>query len=916
MESLKDILKAIGGALASPKPSQDVPGPLSEAIQSLLDKEPAIDDETSNRVHEELSNHYKKHVATNRAKTGAFLQVLCLLRVFITRESQKLYWYKVVILPTLDDVGRLRVELERASSFMLAMLDYDPDDDKDGSQAKESRSYARMLLESYTAHTGDEVSLEQEHIAGHFEHVLISYGKSKPRDFMIVLDDMIFDKDLRAQALGLLTALVSEQPPHLHHVSKTPLIEHLLQCLMIDTSTTVVQMALTALVMFLPHIPTSAKAHLPRLFLIYSRLLCWDQVPKSRLQEGATEEASEDEEEETQEETTEGWQKLFGSQEAEESASLDVTHYFTFLYGLYPLNFTAFIRKPRRYLKDIKFPRAEQLDLDQDLIHQRTDVYRRRHLMHPNFYLTGAEDELEEERFATVDASDVVAKCIGLVSILPTEQPARGIPLPASTTLPPSSVETKDIPGDSLLAGDEDASTVAESTASTTDSVAAARAKAVSRQASSQEFRASQPLQRPPADEHLTQTPVALLRRQVLILQNELNYERYLKQQHLSHIGQLQRRHVDDSTVSASVENLMALNKSLRSKLTKLNEAFAVLKKEKATGRAQSKEFEMKLNSKVRSLRDAEKVWTREREELNLEVSKLQSDNETLRQLVVDSEARELLSKQKTATMDFALERAKDIQKRHTELETKARDQESKAWTYEQSAAKLDAALMDLEAMKMQIASERAQSEQMRVTYEQKVASLLTHPTKTSDTGEQSPKVLEMIEKANRAANARFAQLSKDHAVLKHENARLELQCRESPWASRGARSAGRPERLHITADSESSTHPSTPPQEYFDDEDRSAPMSAPVGLVTSASDVGRMAGESSDFYKQERSAHSAESLDSGTVDSSSKGRKSGSSRGMMSRIGGSSGTRDGDKKKKKAAQAKAGGIRGIRGLM
>lgn len=50
---------------------------------------------------------------------------------------------------------------------------------------------------------------------------------------------------------------------------------------------------------------------------------------------------------------------------------------------------------------------------------------------------------------------------------------------------------------------------------------------------------------------------LAGLKREVLLLRNELNFELFLKQQHLQHIGRLHREHVLDSSVEAERQQLV-----------------------------------------------------------------------------------------------------------------------------------------------------------------------------------------------------------------------------------------------------------------------------------------------------------------------------------------------------------------------
>lgn len=48
-----------------------------------------------------------------------------------------------------------------------------------------------------------------------------------------------------------------------------------------------------------------------------------------------------------------------------------------------------------------------------------------------------------------------------------------------------------------------------------------------------------------------TRLLIAALKREVLLLRNELNFELFVKQQHLQHMGRLHREHMVDSSVEA-----------------------------------------------------------------------------------------------------------------------------------------------------------------------------------------------------------------------------------------------------------------------------------------------------------------------------------------------------------------------------
>ena len=249
-------------------------------------------------------------------------------------------------------------------------------------------------------------------------------------------------KQYRIQALNLLSAFVRLQPPHLHLVLETPLIHHLEKCLLIDTSSTVIELALVVLIMFLPHIcgALTSDHHLPKLFLVYTRVLCWDKLGSAeesglaKDSAGAAGDESGDDEAEDNE-SEQAWEQVQQSMDYPDSSPPALMHYYTFLYGLFPLNYMSFIRKPRRYLKSLNFPGARDFDLDQDLIHSRTEPYRRVHLLHPNMFITTVEDELSENRWLKSDPADVVTECMDLCVAVSAALHDPGPP--PNTKLPP-----------------------------------------------------------------------------------------------------------------------------------------------------------------------------------------------------------------------------------------------------------------------------------------------------------------------------------------------------------------------------------------------------------------------------------------------------------------------------------------------
>ena len=636
------------------------------------------------------------------------------------------------------------------------------------------------------------------------------------------------------------------QPPHLHLVLDTTLLQHLEKCLLIDTSTVVIELALVVLIMLLPHIcgALTSDHHLPKMFLIYSRLLCWDKLSKSEEQNTEKEqdekdyEDSEEDEEEDGTDNDQTWEPLQPA-EGEEGGSPTLMHYFTFLYGLFPLNFMSFIRKPRNYLQSLNFPGARDFDLNQKLIRSRTEPYRTVHLLHPNMFTTTIEDELSENRWLKSDPADVVTECMNLCvavsSTLADPGPPPTSSLPPVPPLPEVPVEfaLDDNKDDTEVSWRNTQSTMFVSPGDTPDvpdpTDMPLRSKSV---ASVKSFKSASPLLKthdmmdsptlPPAKEALkhnllgasnsssqrrvnpqpsldsfarsaagTVSPphpqvdfhnqtMSSLQREIMLLRNDLNFERYLKLQHLSHIGQLQRKHIREAAAEADTQNLINTNKTLKARLNKANELYAQLKKETLTSRNQSKKWESDLNAKVRTYRDSEKTWHSEEDSLRFELQRTQSDYEHLKKIVEKAEAEQLRAEQRTRALEYELEDYSNV--RH-ELETA----QQKILEYEDQTQDLHSLIQErndlrnqLEIANMRLHSREAERERSISAYERRIMTLeqrlQTTEKSAGPPGQLPASVQQMLDSALAASQAKLQTLKKSYQNLSSQHTELQMK--------------------------------------------------------------------------------------------------------------------------------------------
>lgn len=649
------------------------------------------------------------------------------------------------------------------------------------------------------------------------------------------------------QALGLLSAFVRLQPPHLHLVLETSLLQHLEKCLLIDTSTVVIELALVVLIMLLPHIcgALTSDHHLPKLFLIYSRVLCWDKLstPEDHNMAASQDEKEyeDSEEEEPDEDNDQAWEQLQPA-EGEEGGSPTLMHFFTFLYGLFPLNFMSFIRRSRKYLKSLNFPGARDFDLDEDLIHSRTEPYRKAHLLHPNMFTTTIEDELSENRWLKSDPADVVTDCMDLCvavsATLGDPGPPPATKLPPIPPLPevPAEFALDDIGRDSDVSWRNTQSTMFVPSGEAPDIPDTIemplRSKSV---ASAKSFKSASPLLKtqdvmdsptlPPAKEALKQTllnasttsahrevnpqpsldsfarsvtgttspphphidfnnqSMASLQREIMLLRNDLNFERYLKLQHLSHIGQLQRKHIREATAEADTQNLINANKTLKARLNKANELYAQLKKETLTSRNQSKKWEGDLNAKVRTYRDSEKTWHSEEDKLRFELQRTQSDYEHLKKIVEKAEAEQLRAEQRTRALEYELEDYKNVRDELDNAQQKILEYENQTQDLHSLTQQRNDLRNDLEIVNMRLNSREAERERSIAAYERRIMTLEQRLHATERTagppGQLPSSVQQMLDSALAASHAKLQSLKKAHQNLATQHTDLQMKYRD-----------------------------------------------------------------------------------------------------------------------------------------
>ncbi|KAG8667281.1 hypothetical protein FPOAC2_12442 [Fusarium poae] len=828
--SLKDLSKAIVAYLSQPTPS--LPDDLVQTIDAYLRRHQKQDDAAADRLQEELFSIFDKHVKDKPTTFAPFLTILRqLLPTLRTPERIFAWWDSCSALLAKSSPEKGVVEESLANIMEIIKI---AEEDHDGSETELAsnplidRLFTGWMEKLYPSVSDALSNLEpNERIT---REALVQFGKKHPKELFIALDRYFVKKQYRKAVLRFLGDYLQSQPPHLHQILQTPLFTDIMKCLQQDTSTTIVSAALTVLTMLLPQMPSSLVPHLPTLFNIYSRLLFW-----SRERAGIVEPQTEDAD-------SISWEECSYEAEVDDHPIYHLLSYYTILYGLYPINFMDYIRKPQRYLRHANVANANDMEVQPTEIRDQSERFRRCHLLHPNFFtLTIDSEKTDFGRWIKSEASEVVAECMALCTLSESDQSvvhalstsetftlneghakdahdpslhrpaieaAGGYHLPMSASM--DSIASSRRPSALIRRGSQ------SSIPSTRNSIDArirepsidsptlgphliqsashtqlqdmiqsnkaiksglhqslANDSVPSLSLSNQDSVADRPGPsmlgaRPTVSTPLslteTNTQVSHLQRQILLLQNDLNFERYLKQQHMAHIGDLRRRHMDEAVTEAETQNLLITNRNLKHRFEEAKKAEMQVRKDSEKSRALAKKWEADLSTKLKKLRDESKKLKSDYETLQKELDNSTAERDKLRVLLCDAEVKEVNWKQNMQSIELhsaEIDRLKSEVARLTMVE---RDYQAKELEQQRAIAAATGAESKIEALSLQLTSREGEIDRTRKLFQGQIAALQT-------------KLSEALEERARPSRDGKEAIGSMLAASREKQAELQRQC-------------------------------------------------------------------------------------------------------------------------------------------
>ncbi|KAK4103621.1 hypothetical protein N658DRAFT_514440 [Parathielavia hyrcaniae] len=851
--SSKDLAKALNAFLHAP--TLPLPAEINNIIALYLEKHEKYDEASGERLGDELLAIWGKVVQDHPERYAAFLAILRQLRPGLRTPARVFKWWDKLLDPVLDHVGREKGLAREVMDHTLDLLSADEYDDpaawsEQGLVPLVNRLLTRWIeLRETQPDLGPTADLKEQMI----EDALMAFGKRDPKGFMVALNGFVVKREHRNSALSLLCHFVSSGPPHLHLILQTDLFKNILHSLQKDESTATVNLALIALIMILPFIPSSLVDHLPTLFNIYARLLFWDR--DSYFAQQHTEMGTEN---------GEGgggipWDKSLLDPDYDGHSLSYLPEYFAILYGLYPLNFLDYIRKPQRYLRHAN--NAEDIDVQAMEIRDRSERFRKQHILHPNFYNYTIQSERDDmSRWIKSEADEVLADCMALV-VDQTPGLAQGRPV---TPLPgaPGSV-LGDGPGqdsfDYALLRDP-AHIDPSHPARSTSSMSIGRANSLSIRRGSQSSQRSvndvgeikkrgpgsdsptlpqyhgqttsqgqmrdavrssslsrsglhqsltndsvpslllssqeQEVEKAPPQLSVVHGPertagsssmddhVALLQHQRLGLINDLQYERFIKEQHMVHMGELRRRQIRVSATEAETQNLVMANRSLKQRLDEAKRGEAQIKKEFDHRRNMAKKWENDLSNKLRALREEQKKWNLEGADLRQQLEKAWAECDNLRRIVAEAEDKRLESEQNLEAVDISTAMIDGLKAEIVRLSASEREYQGKEMKMEAAVQEAEMAQARAHQMTAEVAAREERLHKAEQHYKSQIEDLKAqlaralqekHRKPAGDVATAYESVLSSLRTKNTALQKRYDTLMKKHTAL--ESSFLDMQC-------------------------------------------------------------------------------------------------------------------------------------------
>ncbi|ROW05759.1 hypothetical protein VMCG_05281 [Cytospora schulzeri] len=263
---------------------------------------------------------------------------------------------------------------------------------------------------------------------------------------------------------------------------------------------------------------------------------------------------------------------------------------------------------------------------------------------------------------------------------------------------------------------------------------------------------------------------IGRLYKKILLLSNDLSFERYMKQQHMIHIGELKRRQLKEAATEAETQNLIMVNRNLRNRIGEAKQSELRAKKESDNRRNIAKKWETDLSAKLKLLREEQKKWNSEGAALKRELEAKIEECEKLTKMVCEYETTELNSKQNLQAINDHIEEITRLKAEVSRLIEVEQTYQSKEKETEARLAEAAESISRAEGLSMKLDARDTEVEEIKNIYESQVAELNRRLQDVLENGTSRPKrdndPAKVVESTLAASRAKMAELQKQHSLL------------------------------------------------------------------------------------------------------------------------------------------------------
>ncbi|KAF9934661.1 hypothetical protein FBU30_000985 [Linnemannia zychae] len=207
---------------------------------------------------------------------------------------------------------------------------------------------------------------------------------------------------------------------------------------------------------------------------------------------------------------------------------------------------------------------------------------------------------------------------------------------------------------------------------------------------------------------------IVRLERDLLMAKNELNFELFLKQQHIQQISKVHRAHVLDASVEAERQNLYNTCRSLKAQLHETRLRLEKEKSEMERRKNKQTHWDTELKNKVQTFREERKQLRFEVERLKQDIKDTRQSQEIQERLLTEERKSTFQLKNSIEDLSPKLKRMEEYEKRIEEMARQLVIWENEQSKNQEIQHQLEAVISRWQSLELLLAAEKEESRILR----------------------------------------------------------------------------------------------------------------------------------------------------------------------------------------------------------